>query len=134
MIQLKSCEGYLSAGCGKIVGQAQAALYLVDKALSRTRVSWLHLYTEREKLVMKTYRNAVVALVLTLVLATAAFAGEIHTDVAATPPSTPAADGEIHTGATNGVIQTGEAASTPGMADTVTAAALNLLQSVLTLL
>ena len=83
---------------------------------------------------MKPYRNAVVALVLTLVLATSAFAGEIHTDGAPTPPPTPAANGEIHTGATNGVIQTGEAISTPEAADTVTAAALNLLQSVLALL
>jgi hypothetical protein len=39
----------------------------------------------------------------------------------------------MHTGATGGEMQTGEAASTPGAADTVTEIALNLLQSVFTL-
>jgi hypothetical protein len=134
MIQLKSCEGYLSAGCGKIVRQAQAALYLVDKALSRTRVNWLHLYTERKKLVMKTYRSAAVASVLTLVLATSIFAGEIHTDGAPTPQPTPAASSIAETATTGGEMHTDGAASAVKAADAMTAAALNLLQSVFTLL
>ena len=84
---------------------------------------------------MKSYRNYVTALALALVLTTSAFAGEMHTGVAGPEPQpTPAANGEIQTGTTNGVMQTGEAASTPEALDTVTAAALNLLQSVFTLL
>lgn len=70
---------------------------------------------------MKTYRNAVAALVLTFVLSTTAFAGVIHTDVIAPPPTA------------NGVIHTGEAVSTPEAADTVTRIALNLLQSMLSM-
>jgi type IV secretory pathway VirB6-like protein len=79
---------------------------------------------------MKNYRNAVAASVLALVLSVSAFAGEIHTDVA--PPTPPPANGEMHTGATDSVIQTGEAASTPE-ADAMTETALNLLQSLLSL-
>lgn len=84
---------------------------------------------------MKSYRNVAVSLMLALVLTTPAFAGEIHTGV--TGPDrqpTPATNGVMQTGVTEGETHTGEAASTPEVADTVTAAALNLLQSVLTLL
>ncbi|HEX7956425.1 MAG TPA: hypothetical protein VF508_05765 [Pyrinomonadaceae bacterium] len=83
---------------------------------------------------MKSYRNATAALALTLVLASSAFAGVMHTDGAPAPPSTSTANGEMQTGATEGEIHTGDAASTSEAADAVTVAALNLLQSVLTLL
>jgi hypothetical protein len=77
---------------------------------------------------MKSYRNAAAALTLTLVLATSAFAGEMHTGVTGpNPQPTPVAttaDGEMHTGV---------AAPAPEAVDTVTATALNLLQSVLAL-
>lgn len=81
---------------------------------------------------MKSYRNATAALVLALVLATSAFAGEMHTDAPTTPPMA-TANGVIHTGAPNGVMQTGEAASASRAADTVTEIALNLLGSVFAL-
>jgi hypothetical protein len=81
---------------------------------------------------MRNYRNAVAALVLALVLSTSAFAGEIHTGVAPPPPPV-TTNGEIHTDATGGEIQTGEAVSTPEATDTIMEAALNLLQSLLTL-
>ena len=82
---------------------------------------------------MKSYRNAAAALLLALALAMSAFAGEMQTGVAS-PQPTPAASSTTETAATNGVIQTGEAASTPGAADTVTGIALNLLQSVFALI
>jgi hypothetical protein len=97
-------------------------------------VSWFHLLTERKEFVMKSYRNATAALALTLVLASSAFAGVMHTDGAPAPPPTSTANGEMQTGATEGEIHTGEAASTPEAVDAMTVAALNLLQSVLTLL
>lgn len=78
---------------------------------------------------MKYYRNAVAALMLALMLSTSAFAGEMHTGL--TPPP-PTANGVMQTGATNGEIHTGVAASSP--TDTVTETALNLLQSLLSLL
>lgn len=90
---------------------------------------------------MKNCRNGAAALVLALVLSTSAFAGEIHTGIAAPPPP-PAANGEmhtgvtdggIHTGATDGVMQTGAAASTPQATDSVTEIALGLLQSLMNL-
>ena len=84
---------------------------------------------------MKSYRNEVAALVLALVFATSAFAGEIHTGVTGpNPQPTPATSSTTKTATTDGEIQTGEAASTPGAADTVTEIALNLLQSVFALI
>lgn len=83
---------------------------------------------------MKSYRNVAAALGLALVLATSAFAGEIHTGVAGPDPQpTPAASSVSETATVSGEMQTGEAASTPGAADTITETALNLLQSVFTL-
>jgi hypothetical protein len=134
MIQLKSCEDSLAERCGKIVRQAQAASYQGDKAHSRTKVIWLHLRTERKELVMKSYRNAAAALLLALALSTSAYAGVMHTGSPDPDPEpTPAANGVMQTGAPEGEMQTGEAASTPGAADTVTESALNLLQSVFAL-
>lgn len=83
---------------------------------------------------MKSYRNAVAALLLALVLATSAFAGEIHTGITDPDPQpTPAASGEVQTGATDGEIQTGVAPSAPDATDTVTGVALSLLQGVFSL-
>lgn len=83
---------------------------------------------------MKSYRNAAASLVLALVLATPVIAGEIHTGVTSPDPQpTATANGEMQTGATEGEMHTGEAASRPEAADMITAAALNLLQNVLTL-
>jgi hypothetical protein len=96
-------------------------------------VIWLHLRTERKELVVKSYRNASAALLLALALTMSAFAGEMQTGVAS-PQPTPAASSTAETVTTDGVIQTGEAASTPEAADTVTEIALNLLQSVFALL
>jgi hypothetical protein len=81
---------------------------------------------------MKSYRNAAAALLLALTLATSAFAGEMQTGVAS-PQPTPAASSTTETAATDGAIQTGEAASTPEAADTLTEIALNLLESVVAL-
>lgn len=81
---------------------------------------------------MKSYRNAVAALLLALALATSAFAGEMQTGVAS-PQPTPATNGVMQTGATEGEMHTGEPESTSGAADTVTEAALSLLQSVFAL-
>ena len=50
---------------------------------------------------MKSYRNTAAALALTLVLASPAFAGEMHTDAPTASP-TVTANGEIHTGAPEG--------------------------------
>jgi hypothetical protein len=81
---------------------------------------------------MKGYRNAAAALVLAVTFTTSAFAGEMHTDAPTASP-TVTANGEMHTGAPEGEMQTGEAASAPRAADTVTEVALNLLQSVFAL-
>ena len=76
---------------------------------------------------MKTYRNATAALVLALALSSSAFAGVMQTGVTGTDPQpTSAANGEMQTGATDGETHAG--------ADTVTAAVLNLPQSMFTLL
>lgn len=84
---------------------------------------------------MKGYRNAAAALALTLALANFAFAGEMHTGAPNPDPQpTPTANGVMQTGALEGEMQTGEAASTSGAADTVTEIALNLLQSVFALI
>ena len=83
---------------------------------------------------MKTYRNAVAALVITLVIATSAFAGEIQTGITGPDPQpTPTANGVIQTGATDGEMHTGVAPSTSEATDTVTGVALNLLQGVFSL-
>lgn len=82
---------------------------------------------------MKSYRNAAAALLLALVFATSAFAGEMQTGVAS-PQPTPAASSTTETVTTDGVMETGEAASTPEAADTVTGLALNLLESVFALI
>lgn len=83
---------------------------------------------------MKSYRKATAALVLALVLATSAFAGEIHTGVTGSNPQpTPTANGVMYTGAPEGEMHTDGAASTPGAADTMTGIALNLLESVFAL-
>lgn len=83
---------------------------------------------------MKSYRNAVAALVLALMLSTSAFAGVIQTGVTSpNPQPTPAASSTTETATTDGVIQTGVAASTPEAPDTLTGIALNLLQSVFSL-
>jgi hypothetical protein len=82
---------------------------------------------------MKSYRNVAAALLLALVLATSALAGEMQTGVASPQPP-PAASSTTETVTTDGVIQTGEAAPTPEAADTVTGIALNLLESVFALI
>lgn len=81
---------------------------------------------------MKSYRNVAAALLLALALATPAFAGEMQTGVAS-PQPTPAASSTTEMVTADGVMQTGEAASTPEAADTVTELALNLLESVFAL-
>jgi hypothetical protein len=76
---------------------------------------------------MKSFRNAISALVLAFVFSTAAFAGDgvMHTDKTPPPPPPPAqADGVMHTDLT---------APTPE-ADVVTDIALYVLQNLLTLL
>jgi hypothetical protein len=76
---------------------------------------------------MKSYRNAIAALALALVLATSAFAndGIIHTGITPPPPPPPAQ--------AEGVIWTGISAPVPEE-DTLTEIALTLLQSVLSLI
>jgi len=64
-----------------------------------------------------------------LVIATSAFAGEMHTDVK-TPAPPPVTSSEMQTGAEDGEMHTGDVESAP---DTSTEAALTLLQSLLTL-
>lgn len=78
---------------------------------------------------MKSYRNAAASLALTLVLATSAFAGEIHTGLTGPdqqPTPTPS-------NMTTTEMQTGVAASIVGATDAATQTALTLLQSVLSL-
>lgn len=70
---------------------------------------------------MKNYRKFVAALVFTLILSVSALAGEIQTGRTAPQPTV---SGEIHTS---------RAASTP-KADITTGLALDLLQSLLSLL
>ncbi|HEX8633961.1 MAG TPA: hypothetical protein VF703_07390 [Pyrinomonadaceae bacterium] len=83
---------------------------------------------------MKSYRNAVATLVLALVFSTSAFAGVIQTGVTGPDPQpTPTVSSTTETTTTDGVIQTGKAASTPGATDTLTGIALNLLQGVFSL-
>jgi hypothetical protein len=77
---------------------------------------------------MRTLRSFIAAVVLVTTLTLPTFAGDITTMGAPPPTNT---DGDIHTGV-NGVISTTNAeAATAG--DSVTVAALSLLQSVLSL-
>jgi hypothetical protein len=75
---------------------------------------------------MKSYRNALSALVLAIVLSTSTFAGDgvLWTGITPPPPPPPQADG---------VLWTGIAAPAPE-ADTLTEIALSLLQSLIPLL
>lgn len=83
---------------------------------------------------MKSYRNIVAALALTLALSISTYAGVMHTGSPDPDPQpTPTANGEIHTGSPEGEMHTDGAASTSGAADTVTGLALNLLESVFAL-
>ncbi|MGB8509565.1 MAG: hypothetical protein WCD76_14355 [Pyrinomonadaceae bacterium] len=83
---------------------------------------------------MKSYRNAAASLALTLVLATSAFAGEIHTGlIGPDQQPTPTTSNTTATATTDAETQTGVAASIVGATDAVTQTALNLLQSVLSL-
>jgi hypothetical protein len=87
---------------------------------------------------MKSYRNALAALVLAIVFSTSAFAGDgiIWTD-RTPPPPPPSTNGIIHMDTTppqaDGVIWTDGTAST-SEGDTLTEIALTLLQSVLSLI
>jgi len=72
---------------------------------------------------MKSSRKSLCVLVLVLALTSSAFAGDIHHPLAPPPPP----------GAPSVEIPTGEVVSTPEATDTITEAALNLLQSFLTL-
>jgi hypothetical protein len=85
---------------------------------------------------MKSYRNPAAALVLALVFATSAFAGEMHTGFTDPDPQpTPeTASSTVQTTTTDGEMHTGVAPSTPVATDTVTGVALNLLQGVFSLL
>ena len=74
---------------------------------------------------MKRHRNATAGLILALALTVPTFAGEMHTDGAPAAQSTATANGEIQTGATEGEIHTGEAASTPEAVDTMTASGIS---------
>jgi hypothetical protein len=76
---------------------------------------------------MKSYRNAIAALVLAVVFSTYAFAGDgiIHTDRTPPPPPPPAQ--------AEGVIWTDIAAPVPEE-DTLTEIALTLLQTLIPLL
>jgi hypothetical protein len=78
---------------------------------------------------MKTLRQLLVASVVTFALVTPAFAGQMDTTVAP-PVNAVTTDGEIST-TSAGEIQTGNSEPTAG--DTVTAAALCLIESVLAL-
>jgi hypothetical protein len=76
---------------------------------------------------MKSYRNAIAALVLAFVFSTSAFAGDgiMHTDRTPPPPPPPAqAEGVIYT----------EIATPAPESDALTEIALTLLQSVLSLI
>jgi hypothetical protein len=77
---------------------------------------------------MRTLRIFFAASVLTLTLCLPTFAGDISTTIASPPPNT---DGDIHTMRT-GDITTGNA-DADAVSDSVTGAALSLIQSVLSL-
>jgi hypothetical protein len=82
---------------------------------------------------MKALRQLCVASVFTLALIIPAFAGEIETPKTSTPPPAPSAitAGEIETGIAGQIVTpSGEAIA----ADSATEFALNLFQSVLSLL
>jgi hypothetical protein len=82
---------------------------------------------------MKNYRNAVAALMLALVLSTAAYGdGIMHTDKAS-PTPTPTVNGIMHTDEPEDSKRTDAAESESGSTDAMTVIALNLLRSVLTL-
>lgn len=84
---------------------------------------------------MKNYRNVAAALALALTLSSPAFAGVMQTGVTGPDPQpTSAASSTAETVTVDGEMHTGEAASTPEAADTVTEIALNLLQSVFALI
>lgn len=76
---------------------------------------------------MKSYRNALAALVLAFVFSTSAYAGEgvIHTDRTPPPPPPPLAEGVIHTDI---------AAPTSEEENILTEITLNLLQTLIPLL
>lgn len=83
---------------------------------------------------MKNLRPLSAAFVLTLALTMPAFAGDIHTMVAAPPPPAPASittEGVISTGVA-GQDSTGSGEASAG--DSIAGLALSLLQSVLSLL
>ena len=80
---------------------------------------------------MKTLRQLFVASVFTLALALPAFAGEIQTPKTQPTPAT--AEGEIHTGVA-GQIETPGSVSEASTIDSATELALNLIQSMLSLL
>jgi hypothetical protein len=75
---------------------------------------------------MKSYQNAVAALVLAIVFSTSAYAGDgiMHTDKTPPPPPPPQA---------NGIMHTDIAAPLPEE-DTLTEIAHSLLQTLITLL
>ena len=76
---------------------------------------------------MKSYRNAIAAMLLAIVFSTSAFAGDgvLHTDKTPPPPPPPVqADGVLHT----------DIAAPAPEADVLTQTALSLLQNLLTLL
>lgn len=80
---------------------------------------------------MKTLRQLSVASVFLFALTMPAFAGQIETGIAPPPPRTATTKGQIETGVTAGQIETGRGEATA--TDSITQAALNLLQSVLSL-
>jgi hypothetical protein len=83
---------------------------------------------------MRNSRNIITALVLALALSTPAFAGIMTTDIASpTPTPTPTADGIMVAEVTDDGTQTSAATSNSNTANTATEIALNLLQSVLSL-
>lgn len=79
---------------------------------------------------MKTLRQLCIALTFTLLLSVLAFAGEIQTTIAPPPAHVVTTDGEIET-TRAGEMQT--TSSEPVAGDSVTAAALSLIQSMLAL-
>jgi hypothetical protein len=80
---------------------------------------------------MKTLRRLSVASVFVFVLTMPAFAGEISTGIAPPPPPSAATAGEIQT-TVAGQTETGSMSEATAI-DSATQAALNLLQSVLSL-
>jgi len=128
-----SCEDCLSYACRISGRHSKAASYQADKAPSKTRLIWFHLLPQKkERTEMKnSCKKALCTFVLVLTLGASAFAGEIQNPVAPPPPPV-TTNGDIHTGV-SGEIQTTEAVSAPEATDIMTEAALNLLQSLLTL-